>query len=71
MKRYVVDRIEGEIAVCENEDMTFVNINISALPEGIKSGDCITEEKGVYSFDEKATENKRREIDSLLNDIFN
>jgi hypothetical protein len=70
VKRYIVDRIEENIAVCENEDMTFSEINVSLLPRGVKDGDCIIEENGVYTIDVSETEKRKAEVDKLLDDIF-
>lgn len=70
MKRYIVDRIEENIAVCENEGMTFSEINVSLLPKGVKDGDCIVEENGVYTIDVSETEKRKAEVDKLLDDIF-
>ena len=41
MKKFIVDRIEGDKAVleCENGDM--VNLELKALPKNIKEGDVI------------------------------
>ena len=46
MKKFIVDRIEGDKAVleCENGDM--VNLELKALPKNIKEGDVITLENG-------------------------
>ncbi len=70
MERYTVDRIEENIAVCEKEDMTFVQINISELPQGIKDGDCIVKDNGIYTIDISETEKRKAEVDKLLDDIF-
>ena len=65
-----LDRIEENIAVCENEDMTFSEINVSLLPKGVKDGDCIIEENGVYTIDVSETKKRKAEVDKLLDDIF-
>ena len=39
--RYIIDRIEGKIAICENENGNFLEIDILSLPDNIKEGDCI------------------------------
>ena len=36
--KYTVDRFEGDIAVCEDEDKQFVNIGKKLLPMNIKEG---------------------------------
>lgn len=50
--------------------MTFSEINVSLLPKGVKDGDCIVEENGVYTIDVSETEKRKAEVDKLLDDIF-
>lgn len=40
-KKAVIDRIEGIMAVCELEDKTFININLSKFDYKAKEGDHI------------------------------
>jgi hypothetical protein len=37
----IIDRFEGELAVCEKSDRTLVNIPRSRLPSGAKEGDVL------------------------------
>ncbi len=48
MKKFIVDRIEGDKAVleCENGDM--VNLELKALPKNIKEGDVINFQENSY-----------------------
>ena len=65
MKKFIVDRIEGDKAVleCENGDM--VNLELKALPKNIKEGD-------VINFQENSDETKARKekIKNLMNSLF-
>ena len=48
----VVDRIEKEIAVCENrKNGKMQNISISDLPKGIKEGSILKWKDGKYEID--------------------
>ena len=49
MKKFIVDRIEGDKAVleCENGDM--VNLELKALPKNIKEGDVINFQETAIS----------------------
>ena len=50
----VVDRIEGNIAVCQNrQNGKMKNIPIQELPSNIKEGSILKWEKGSYQIDEK------------------
>ncbi len=41
IKKAVIDRIETDMAVCELEDKTFINININKFDYKAKEGDHI------------------------------
>lgn len=68
--RYIVDRLEGSIAVCEDESRTFVDIDLEKLPDGVRTGDILVEEEGVFTLDKSATEKRRAEIAALQNELW-
>lgn len=70
MKKYIVDRFEGDYAVCETEDRSFVNINRYRLPSGTKEGDCLIEKNGSFLIDTDATEKRRKLIRKKLDSLF-
>lgn len=39
--RYIIDRFEGEFAVVELEDKSFIDMPIELVPEGAKEGDIL------------------------------
>lgn len=63
--KWIVDRIENDIAVCEFENGGFIDVNIKALPENICEGDVIT-----LHIDKAETDNRKEKIDKLMNDLF-
>ena len=67
--KYTVDRVDGEVAVCQAEDRSMVHIPLKRLWPGIREGDCIGEENGVYSA-ELPEEDGIERIKSLLDDLF-
>ena len=72
MKTLTVDRFEGDIAVCEREDMTTIDIPISNLPRGIKVGNVLNlADDGTISIDEEEEKKRRERIYNLYQDIFN
>lgn len=72
MYTLTIDRFEGDIAVCEKEDMTTIDIPISKLPYGIKVGNVlIIAEDGTISIDEEEEKLRRDRIYNLYDDIFN
>ncbi|MDE5985080.1 MAG: DUF3006 domain-containing protein [Eubacterium sp.] len=63
--KWIIDRIENDIAVCELENGTFIDLNINALPENVSEGDVIT-----INIDKNETKSKKEKIDKLMNDLF-
>lgn len=63
--KWIVDRIENDFAVCETDNGEMTDININALPKGIKEGDVIN-----VSVDETETEKRKENIDKLMNSLF-
>ncbi|HHT56831.1 DUF3006 domain-containing protein [Herbinix luporum] len=71
MKKYIVDRFEGEYAVCEKEDLTLVNILRSKLPAETKEGDCLVEkDDGSFYIDIEATKDRKQQIRRKLDSLF-
>lgn len=69
--RFIVDRIEGNIAVLESEGGDFIHVPVSDLPKGIRDGSVIRFDKNVYEHDALAEQQRRRALfekqQSLLN----
>jgi len=71
MKKLIIDRFEGEYAICEQEDKSIVNILNVALPEGVTEGDCIIiNELGIIKLDNVETEKRKTKIVKLIGDLF-
>ena len=41
----IIDRFEGDFAICEREDCTMVTIEKSRLPKGVRPGNILKIEK--------------------------
>ena len=67
MKKFIVDRIEGDKAVleCENGDM--VNLELKALP---KEGDVINFQENSYFLNSDETKARKEKIKNLMNSLF-
>ena len=65
MKKLIIDRFEGDFAVCETENLEFVNIPKKALPENAVEGDVIT-----VKIDGDETRERKKKIDGLMNSLF-
>lgn len=70
MKRLVVDRIEGEFAVCETEEGIMVNICLSDFPFAVKEGSVIYENNGNYELSVVEEERRRKELFELAESLF-
>ena len=62
--KVILDRYEGEYGIVELEDMTFVEIP-RVLLDNAKEGDVIS-----ISVDIEETERQKKEIESLMDDLF-
>ena len=71
MKKFIVDRIEGDKAVleCENGDM--VNLELKALPKNIKEGDVINFQENSYFLNSDETKARKEKIKNLMNSLKN
>ena len=65
MRKLIIDRFEGDYAVCETENLEFVNIPKSALPCDAKEGDVIS-----ILIDKSETEERKEKIEGLMNSLF-
>ncbi len=63
--KWIIDRIENDIAVCELPNGKTVDIDIGALPSGVKEGDVLT-----VSVDKAETGEIKEKIDRLMNSLF-
>lgn len=69
--KLVIDRFEGNIAVCENretEEMT--NINIEELPEDVTEGDVLSYDGIEYEIDEEAKKEIEERIKNKIKNLF-
>jgi hypothetical protein len=69
--KVIIDRFEGDFAVCEKEDRTMIDIEISKLPSEAKEGDVLDISDGVIIIDLEATESRKKEIEELTKDLWN
>lgn len=68
--KYVVDRIENDIAICENiETKEILEIDLKLLPKKVKDGSVIIYEENTYKLDLKEEEKRRKEILERFNKL--
>ncbi|MBR5273452.1 MAG: DUF3006 domain-containing protein [Clostridia bacterium] len=70
-KFIVVDRIEGEFAVCEMADESEKALPLSSLPNGVKEGTVLEFKDGTYVINEKEEKSRRKDTFNLQQRLFN
>jgi hypothetical protein len=68
--KVIIDRFEGDYAVCENEDRTMVDILSSKLPREAQVGDILIIEGSTIILDIEGTKSRKKEIDDLTKDLW-
>ena len=61
-KVYIIDRFEGEYAVCEDEGLNFVDIKKDMLPSDAKEGDVIIQNGDLFTIDLDEVSRRRERI---------
>jgi len=69
--RVVIDRFEGDYAVCEKENREMIDIKRDCLPKEAKEGDVLDIEGNKITIDLKETEKRKKEIEELTKDLWN
>ncbi|MFJ7831853.1 DUF3006 domain-containing protein [Peribacillus sp. NPDC097284] len=69
MRKGIIDRFEGEIAVIEfDEEMK--DISKTSLPKGVKVGDVLLFNGESITIDKQVTKKLKKEIDELMDELF-
>ena len=69
--RVIIDRFEGEFAVCEvNDENRMINLPQKDLPEGAKPGDVLNISDAGITIDNQETEDRKKRIDSLMDSLW-
>ena len=68
---YTVDRIEEDVAVCQNASGEAVQVNAASLPEGVKEGSVLRlQADGTWVPDPQTEEATRARVRGKLNRLF-
>lgn len=68
--KFIIDRFEGTIAVCEDEHKKMTNIPKYRLPLEVKEGDVIMEVNGMFQIDDEETNERRKISKQLMDKLF-
>jgi len=66
----VIDRFEGEYAICETKDRKMINIEKARLPASAKEGDVLIISAGKIIVDMRKTKKINKEIKELTKDLW-
>ena len=70
MERYIVDRVENNIAVLEKDDLSHIEIQVSEIAFEVKEGNVLLFENGKFVLDEAYEAERRRKIFEKQKNIF-
>lgn len=68
--KYSIEKIENNIAVCENDDGETLKLNLSQLPPNAKEGDILIQSDEGFTLDLDETQARRRKMAELQKNIF-
>jgi hypothetical protein len=68
--RVIIDRFEGDFAVCEKEDRIMLNVKRDKLPADVKEGDVLIIEGNMISIDAAETTRRKNIVNKLFSNLF-
>jgi len=67
----IIDRFEGDYAVCEKENREMINIERAKLPPEAKEGDVlILSEDGSIAIDREETARRKEMIERMMDELW-
>ena len=71
MMKYSVERIEENIALCEDDLGGTIKLNLDELPENIREGEIIVRTENGYTIDSDETSARRKKMAEMQKKLFN
>jgi hypothetical protein len=68
--KVILDRFEGDFAVCEKKDRTMLNVKRDKLPPEAKEGDILNINDDIITVDSAATTKRINTVNKLFADLF-
>ena len=68
--KYSIDRIEENIAVCEDDDGNVLKLSVDDLPPEIREGDIIEKTESGFIIDADETQLRRKKMAEMQRNIF-
>lgn len=69
--KYSVERIEENVALCEDDLGKTVKLRLDELPENIREGDIIVRTENGYTIDSDETSVRRKKMAEMQKKLFN
>jgi hypothetical protein len=66
--KVVIERFEGNYAICEKEDGSIISIEISKVPLKVKEGDVLSINDDYIVVDIEETVKRKKKIEKLSKD---
>ncbi|MEA4960434.1 hypothetical protein SDC9_174320 [bioreactor metagenome] len=70
MRYIIIDRFEGDYAVCEDENKEIVSIERARMPAEAKEGDVLVIHEGEICLDIDETIKRKEHIRRLMDDLW-
>ena len=67
---YIVDRIEGELVICEDDRKRQCKFPLAMLPKNVKEGDCLRKQNSTFYIDEQETRERKKRVRKLMDSLF-
>lgn len=71
MMKYSVERIEDNIALCEDDLGKTIKLSLDELPENIREGEIIVRTENGYTIDSDETSARRKKMAEMQKKLFN
>lgn len=68
--KVIIDRFEGNYAVCEKEDRTMINIERNKIPIESKEGSVLLVTEDEIAIDDEGTISRKKDIEELTKDLW-
>lgn len=68
--KIIIDRFEGNYAVCEKEDTTMINIERNKIPIEAKEGSVLSVAEGKIVIDNEETISRKKDIEEFTKDLW-
>ena len=68
--KVIIDRFEGNIAICEKSNRTMISIRKDRIPSDAKEGDILSIEGDNIKIDTGGTTKRKKAVDDLMNDLW-